>query len=184
MKAPSPDLKHEISTASSFPQRGELLDRVCKPWDQQQSASVSQFYPIQCRTQCFICSPYSDGCRGHPEIWTLLALGDTNWRLCGADRNLPSPQAVKLLAAKSSSQYTKKGSFYSENSTGEDTPSSYKRLQLVDLDLSSNVDQAQALITWANASTHSSIQRNSISTWLLHILPEHWKYFGGKTICD
>jgi hypothetical protein len=64
----------------------------------------------------------------------LLSLGIKTGGACGTNGN-------KLPAANSSSQYTKKGSFYRKNSPEAVDPPFYKRLQLVYLDLSRAGDE-------------------------------------------
>jgi hypothetical protein len=52
--------------------------------------------------------------------------GKANLEACGISGNLPSPQALKLSAANSIKQYTKKGSLLCESIPGQTTDASAK----------------------------------------------------------
>jgi hypothetical protein len=54
----------------------------------------------------------------------LDTLGDTKWEASG---NLHSPQAINIPAVCTSSQSTRKGSFYGESSPEMDNQPFYKR---------------------------------------------------------
>lgn len=73
--------------------------------------------------------PLTDTFGGHPEDWMLAAHEETNREVGRASGILPSLGYNPV--ANSSSQYTRKESFYSESSLETGNRSFYKRLQLV-----------------------------------------------------
>jgi hypothetical protein len=86
--------------------------------------------------------PLSDIFRVHPK-----ALWDTNQGICGTSRNLSSPQAVKPSATDCTSQYAKKGSFYSKIISDSEM---YKKFYLVYFDLNRAGNQPSAMSPWTN----------------------------------
>jgi hypothetical protein len=98
-----------------------MLDGVYKHWDQKVEQQVPQFPRASKQLRALFTSPtISDTFRGHTYTGILAVPGDKNWRAYGASGNLPCPHTVKLPAASSISQETKKESTYSESSTEKD----------------------------------------------------------------
>jgi hypothetical protein len=144
-KGPSTDpLNQETSTASSSTKRGKLLDKFCKP---EQIGSSALCQPVKISMLCSYLPP--------SHTYTLMWSGmnprlghttsrDTKQVAWWGSGNQPRPQAIKIAEVNSCFQYTKKGSPYGERSPEVNNQPSYKRLQLVYLDLSNVGNQVQS----------------------------------------
>jgi hypothetical protein len=67
-------------------------------------------YLLQSRNQCSVCFPYSLKHSGDTIRLEHMLPPGKNWRVCGTNGNLLSPQTEKFLEVKSCSQYTRKRS--------------------------------------------------------------------------
>jgi hypothetical protein len=78
-RASTDPMNYATSTATSSTKGGQILDRVCKHWDQKNEQIDLSTTPIQGRNQCSHCyPPLSDAFGGHHKAWTLASNEDTS----------------------------------------------------------------------------------------------------------
>jgi hypothetical protein len=151
-EAPSMDsLNYETSTATCSAKGGQILDRVCKHWDQKNELIDLSVTPIQGKNQCSAYSPPLWFIWRSPQGLNVCFQCGHKQGICVTSRNLQSPQAVNYSTTISSSKYKKKRNLYSESIPARENWPFYKRLQLAYLGISSAENQAQWPEHQANA---------------------------------